>query len=70
MVQQMPFGGSSMEDPNLHLLIFLELYDTLKLNGVSANAIHLRLFPLSLKDKARAWLQSLLPDSINTIGMS
>ena len=64
MVQQSQFGGSSMEDPNLHLSIFLEVCDMLKLNGVSTDAICLRLFPFSLKDKARAWLHSLPPDSI------
>jgi len=66
MVQQSQFGGSPMEDPNLHLSIFLEVCDTSKLNGVFINAIRLRLFPYSLKDKARAWLHSLPPDSIHT----
>jgi len=55
-----------MEDPNLHLSIFLEVCDTLKLNGVSTNAICLGLFPFSLKDKGRAWLHSLPPDCIRT----
>ena len=54
MVQQSQFGGSPMEDPNLHLSIFLEVCDTLKVNGVSSDAICLRLFPFSLRDKARA----------------
>ena len=48
-----------MEDPNLHLSVFLEVCDTLKLNGVSGDAIDLHLFPFSLKDKVRAWLHSL-----------
>jgi len=55
MVQQSQFGGSLMEDPNLHLLVFLEVCDTLKINGASIDAIRLRLFPFSLRDKARAW---------------
>jgi len=33
--------------------------DMLKLNGVSSDAIYLRLFPFSLRDKVRAWLHSL-----------
>jgi len=66
MVQKFQFGGSPMEDPNLHFSIFLEVCDTLKLNGVSIDAIRLWLFPFSLKDKARAWLHSLPPDSIRT----
>ena len=56
IVQQFQFGSSLMEDPNLHFSIFLEVCDTLKLNGVSIDAICLRPFLFSLKDKARAWL--------------
>jgi len=56
MVKQSQFGDSPMEDPSLHLSIFLEVCDTLKLNGVSIDAICLRPFLFSLKDKARAWL--------------
>ena len=59
MVQQSQFGGSTMEDPNLHLSVFLEVCDTLKINGASTDAIRLPLFPFSLRDKARAWLHSL-----------
>ncbi|XP_020243612.1 uncharacterized protein LOC109821792 isoform X2 [Asparagus officinalis] len=66
MVQQNQFGGGATEDPNLYLSIFLEYCDTLKLNGVTNDAIRLRLFPFSLKDKARAWLHSLLTGSITT----
>jgi len=66
MVQQSQFGGSPMEDPNLHLSMFLEVCDTLKINGTSTDVIRLRLFPFSLRDKARAWLHSLPPGSIST----
>ena len=40
------------EDPNMHISNFLEVCDMMKYNRVSNNAIHLRLFPFSLKDKA------------------
>ncbi|KAF7821268.1 uncharacterized protein G2W53_026723 [Senna tora] len=53
------FGGSPVEDPNNHILNFLEICDTFKHNGVSDDAICLRLFPFSLRDKAKVWLQSL-----------
>lgn len=66
MVQQNQFGGSSTDDPNLHLSVFLEYCDTLKMNGVTADAIRLRLFPFSLRDRARAWLHSLPTGSITT----
>jgi len=45
-----------MEDPNLHLSVFLDVWDNLKINGASTDAIRLHLFPFSLRDKARAWL--------------
>ncbi|KAF7839815.1 uncharacterized protein G2W53_008297 [Senna tora] len=47
------FGGSLIEDPNNHILNFLEICDTFKHNGVSDDAIRLRLFPFSLRDKAK-----------------
>ena len=59
MVQQSQFGGTPLEGLNLHHLVFLEVYDMLKLNRVSMDAIQLHLFPFSLRDKARAWLHSL-----------
>ena len=57
-VQQSQFRGSPMEDPNLHLGVFRGVH-TLKFNKASTDAIRLRLFPFSLRDKARAWLHSL-----------
>ncbi|KAF7821995.1 uncharacterized protein G2W53_027450 [Senna tora] len=60
------FGGSPVEDPNNHILNFLEFCDTFKHNGVSDDAIRLRLFPFSLRDKAKFWLQSLPEGSITT----
>ncbi|XP_031260575.1 uncharacterized protein LOC116118743 [Pistacia vera] len=56
MIQQsMQLGGLAHEDPNLHIANFLEICDTFKHNGVSNEAIRLRLFPFSLRDK---WIQS------------
>ncbi|KAF7841764.1 uncharacterized protein G2W53_004062 [Senna tora] len=60
------FGGSPIEDPNNHILNFLEICDTFKHNGVSDDAICLRLFPFSLRDKEKVWLQSLPEGSIST----
>ncbi|KAK7301958.1 hypothetical protein RJT34_12835 [Clitoria ternatea] len=36
------FGESEVEDPNLHLARFLQIYDTVKMNGVPGEAIRLR----------------------------
>ena len=66
MVQQSQFGKTPLEDSNLHLLIFLKVYDILKLNGVSSDVIRMYLFPFSLRDKARAWLHSLPSRCITT----
>ena len=66
MVQQNQFGGSPLEDPNVHLAIFLKIYDTVKMNGVTEDSIQLRLFPFSLRDKASGWLQALQRESITT----
>ena len=41
MVQQEQFGGGLAEDPNQHLANFLEICDTIKMNGVSDDAIRL-----------------------------
>ena len=43
----------------MHINIFLEICDLFKQNGVFDDAIKLRLFPFSLKDKARVWLNSM-----------
>jgi len=63
MVQQSHFGGTPMEDPNLSLSAFLEVYDTLKLN----DAIYLHLFSFSLMDKAWVLLHSLSLGSITKL---
>ncbi|XP_073030643.1 uncharacterized protein [Primulina eburnea] len=66
MVQQNQFGGAATADPHLHLRTFMEITDTVKINGVSDEIIRLRLFPFSLRDHARSWLQSLPLGSITT----
>ncbi|KAJ9159719.1 hypothetical protein P3X46_025198 [Hevea brasiliensis] len=58
MIQQTQFAGSPTEDPHYHLQCFLALCDTFKMNGVSDQGIRLRVFPFSLRDRARKWLLS------------
>nr|XP_023913707.1 uncharacterized protein LOC112025289 [Quercus suber] len=67
MIQQtVQFEGLSQEDPNVHIANFLEICDTFKHNGVTDDAIRLTLFPFSLRDKAKVWLNSLPPGIITT----
>lgn len=60
------FGRLSNENPNAHISNFIEICDTFKYNGVSEDAIWLRLFPFSLRDKAKYWLNSLPAESITS----
>ena len=57
LIQNMQFMIFPQEYPNTHIFNFLEVCDTIKYNGVSEDAIRLRLFPFSLKDKAKHWLK-------------
>ena len=45
---------------------FIEVCDMIKYNGVTEEALRLRLFLLSLGDKAKHWLTSQPPDSITS----
>ena len=56
MVQASSFCGKPNEDANAHLQNFLELCKTVTIQGVTANAIRLRLFPFSLLGKAKQWV--------------
>ena len=60
------FRRLSQLDPNVHIANFLEICDTFNHNRVIDDAIRLRLFPFSLRDKAKVWLNSLPHGIITT----
>ena len=66
LLQGIQFQGLAHEDPNAHILNFLEVCDTMKYNEVSDDAIQLRLFPFSLKENTKHWLILESPDSITS----
>ncbi|KAK8997958.1 hypothetical protein V6N11_012493 [Hibiscus sabdariffa] len=52
------FGGSPAENAGQHLKSFLEIFNSFKIHGVSNDVLKLKLFPYSLRDKAKDWLRS------------
>ena len=55
------------KDPKVYSRSFWDIYDIFKIDGVSPDAIQLKLFPFSLKDKAKAWFIYSLIGSITTL---
>ena len=53
------FRGLPNEDPYDHVDEFLTICDTLYVQGVSQEAIRLRAFPFTLKEKAKYWCRNL-----------
>ncbi|XP_027348306.1 uncharacterized protein LOC113859825 [Abrus precatorius] len=67
MVQQfVQFDGLQDEDPNAHIANFLGICDMFKINGATDDAIRLRLFPFSLRSRAKQWLNSFPRGSITS----
>ena len=67
IIQLLPtFHGLESENPYLHLRDFEEVCNTYTDQNCSMNIIRLKLFPFSLKDKAKTWLQNLRSGSIRT----
>ncbi|XP_073307370.1 uncharacterized protein [Primulina huaijiensis] len=67
IIQLLPnFHGLDSENPYMHLREFEEVCNTYNDLNCSMNTIRLKLFPFSLKDKAKTWLQNLRSGSIRT----
>ena len=65
LVMKDQFSGEG-EDAALHLNNFIELYDMQKYKEVDGDIINLKLFPFSLRGRAKEWLQSLPKNSIDS----
>ena len=67
VIQILPtFHGMESENPYLHVKEFENVCSTCADEKVKPETIHLKLFPFSLKDKAKQWFNSLMPGSITT----
>nr|GEW17401.1 hypothetical protein [Tanacetum cinerariifolium] len=70
MIQQVQnscqFYGLPGDDAYMHLDKFLHVTQSIKVNGVTDDALCLYLFPQSLTQHATAWFDRLLRNSINT----
>nr|GFA26756.1 reverse transcriptase domain-containing protein [Tanacetum cinerariifolium] len=70
MIQQVQnscqFHGLSGDDANKHLDKFLHVTQSIKVNGVTDDALRQYLFPHSLTHHATAWFDRLPRNSINT----
>ena len=58
------FNELLSEDPYLHLKLFLEVSEAFKIAGALHEALRLRIFSFSLRDRVRVCLNSLPPDFI------
>nr|GEX57546.1 reverse transcriptase domain-containing protein [Tanacetum cinerariifolium] len=70
MIQQVQnscqFHGLSGDDANKHLNKFLHVTQSIKVNGVTDDALRLYLFPHSLTQHATVWFDRLPRNPINT----
>ncbi|KAJ9556630.1 hypothetical protein OSB04_011244 [Centaurea solstitialis] len=66
LLQQNQFGGAPTEDPHGHLRTFERICNTFKINGVTDDALKLRLFGFSLKGRAQTWEENFPSNQITT----
>ena len=60
------FHGMESENPYSHIKEFEEVCNTFQEGGAAIDLMRFKLFPFTLNDKAKVWLNSLRPRSIRT----
>ncbi|RVW36105.1 hypothetical protein CK203_079654 [Vitis vinifera] len=60
------FHGMESENSYAHIKEFEDVCNTFQEGGASIDLMRLKLFPFTLKDKAKIWLNSLRPRSIRS----
>ncbi|KAL4279254.1 hypothetical protein GQ457_03G019280 [Hibiscus cannabinus] len=60
------FGGSPHEDARQHIRAFLEVCDSFRQQGVHEDVLKLKLFPYSLRDRARGWISGVPAGSLES----
>ena len=55
------FHGMESENPYSHIKEFEEVCNTFQEGGAAIDLMRLKLFPFTLNDKAKVWLNSLRP---------
>ena len=60
------FHGMESKNPYSHIKEFKEVCNTFQEGGALIDLMRLKLFPFTLKDKTKIWLNSLRPRSIRT----
>ncbi|XP_047157361.1 uncharacterized protein LOC124828176 [Vigna umbellata] len=68
LISSHQFTGMDNEDPYIHLSTFYELIGTMGFEEMDLDHVYMRLFPFSLKGKAKEWLKSHPNQSLNKQG--
>jgi hypothetical protein len=67
VIQMLPsFYGLEHENPYSHVKKVRSITATTKFQNFSEESVNLRLFPFSLHDRAKEWLDSMAPSSITS----